>query len=101
MSRSSRDYSTSLIIRELVFGRQEWVSFAIALHLRDFEQRFPAASHLRVCFVDTSSIAHCLREHYTVADIAIMRYGQNLASRGCLVARESIPQVFWIDTVEG
>ncbi len=88
-------------VRELVLRGQKWMGFAVALHLGDLEQRFPAAAHLGVRLVDRFSIAHGFSEHYTIADVAVMRDGQCLTTGSGFVCRKEIPQVLRMDAIEG
>ena len=72
----------TLEVRELVVRRKERMRFAVAFDLRDFVERLPTHAILCICAIDLLAGERLDdREHAAVAQITVVRDGEDLARR--------------------
>ena len=73
---------------------------AVALHLGDLHQRFPARAALGVVLGHFLTLDD-LRVHLAVADVAVVGDRQNLAAGLLLVFGHELPELLGIPAIEG
>jgi hypothetical protein len=77
-----------------IVGRKKWMRLAIALDLRGFVQRLPAYAALGVRAVDPLAAERFDdREHAAIAEIAVVRDGEDLRAGLLLAHHHPFPQV--------
>ena len=90
----------SLVVGEPVVRRKQGMRFAVALNLRRFDHRLPAAAQGRILRGHGASGEVGLGEHDAVGEIGVVGNGQHPAARAALVVVHVAPQVGGIVAVE-
>ena len=73
------------------------MGLAVALHLRDFDERLQAGAGARILRGDRlSSDGIDQREHQSVRQVAVMRNGEHAAAGLRLVGLQRLPEVLGI-----
>src|ERR1700685_4453417 len=77
------------------------MGLAVTLDLGGFVERLPAHAVLGIFAVDPFAIERFDdRKHAAVAEIAVMRQGENLGAGFLFAHRHPLPEIAWIGTSE-
>ena len=95
------DVEPSLEVGEFVVRREEGVGLAVALDLGHLHNRLVTDARLGVGRVHRPPVTGLGREHETIAQIAVVRDGEDLTARQLLVPVHVLPEGLRILAVEG
>ena len=84
----------SLVVREFIIRRQEWVRFAVPLDLRHLHDRLITRTRRRVRCVDRVPVRILDGEHASVTQVRVMRNRKCFAARLCFILRKEVPEPF-------
>ena len=91
----------ALKVGKFVVRREEGMGLAVTLDLRRFQQWLVAGARLGVVPGHGFSVEGFRRVHDAIAQVAVVRDGEHLATRLRRVRVHVLPQVRWILAVEG
>src|SRR6185436_15270709 len=89
-----------LVVGELIIRREERMGLAVALHLRRFVEPLPLGALLGVLAVNRFAESLDDWKHLAVAQVAVMRDGEDAAASFLFVVVHPFPEVHRIDAAE-
>ena len=89
-----------LEVSEFIVRRKQWVSFGCALGLLDLDKRLVKDAALRASLVKRLTFGVLWPEHHAIAQIRIVRNGQQLKPLFSGILQES-PQILRLDRIKG